>query len=133
MFSSRLPIDVINAIESRAAAKDESKTEALSALVRDSLDMHGRDGLESRLAAAQAVIDEQERMLSKRGKRTPRTKRLGVSMTLAEAATVDRGAHAAGMSRADYIRQQLLPDSARTLPRQQALPNARRPALPTGK
>ena len=77
MFSSRLPDTTMRAIEARAAKRGLTKTEALASLVEDALDMRGREGLEARVAAMQATIDEQDRIITKQtGKRTPRTKRL---------------------------------------------------------
>lgn len=149
MFSSRLPEATLSAIEARAARQNESKSEALAGLVADALDMRGRDGLESRIAALEAVVAEQARLLEKDGKRTPRVKRLSVGLTLAEAAEVEKAAHAAGMNRADYLRERILgrgPHAPRTLPvgrTQPALPGGgsgsgarqqrqRRPALKSG-
>ena len=131
MFSSRLPAATLGAIEERAAKRGQSKSEALAGLVADALDMRGRDGLESRIAALEATVAEQARILAKQGKQTPRTKRLGVSLTLAEAAAVEKAAHAAGLSRADYLREQILGGGPRT---RRVLPNAGQlPALPAGR
>ena len=119
MFSSRLPDATMGAIEARANKRGITKSEALASLVDDALDMRGREGLEARVAAMQATIDEQERILSRRGKRTPRTKRLSVGMTLAEAAEVDRAARRAGLTRSEYLRGRILPGGGRA---QRALP-----------
>ena len=121
MFSSRLPDATMRAIEARANKRGLTKTEALSSLVEDAVDMRGREGLETRLAAAQAVIDEQERIIARHtGKRTPRTKRLSVGLTLAEAAEVDGAARAAGLTRSEYLRGRILPSGGRA---RQALPS----------
>ena len=111
MFTSRLPDATMRAIEARANKRGMTKTEALTSLVEDALDMRGRAGLEARLAAAEAIIDEQERFIAKQtGKHTPRTKRLSVGLTLAEAAEVDRAARRAGLTRSEYMRSRILPD-----------------------
>ena len=110
MFTSRLPDATMRAIEARANKRGMTKTEALTSLVEDALDMRGREGLEARVAAMQATIDEQERIIAKQtGKPTPRTKRLSVGLTLAEAGEVDRAAREAGLTRSEYLRRRILP------------------------
>lgn len=130
MFTSRLPDNIHAIIEERAKRRNESKAEALAGLVGDAVDMRGRDGLTSQLAAAQATIEEQERILARHGKRTPKRKRLGVSLSLGEARAVEQAAHAAGMRRGDYLRTCIL-GAPHTL---RALPDGDRPAaaLPDG-
>lgn len=137
MFSSRLSEATHAIIDERATRDRVSKAEALSSLLADATDPSGRGGLTAQLAAAQATIEEQSRMLSRHGKRTPKRKRLGVSLSLTEARDVERAAHAAGMNRGEYLRKCILagPRTLKALPdadRTPALPTGR-PALPTGK
>lgn len=129
MFSSRLPAATMEAIEARANKRGSTKSEALASLVDDALDMRGRDGLESRIAVQQAIIEEQERIIKKQtGKPTPRTKRLSVGVTLAEAAAIDKAARQAGMTRSEYLRSRIVGDDIT----KKALPGSRQPALPPG-
>lgn len=128
MFSSRLPAATMEAIEARANKRGTTKSEALASLVDDALDMRGRDGLESRIAVQQAIINEQERIIQKQtGKPTPRTKRLSVSVTLTEAAAIDRAARQAGMTKSEYMRRRIVGDDGKT---KKTLPDSPPPALP---
>ena len=138
MFSSRLDEPTHAIIEERATRDHTSKAEALSSLLADATDPSGRGGLAAQLAAAQATIAEQERIIARSGKRTPKRKRLGMSVSLVEAREIERAAHEAGMSRGEYLRRCALagPQTLRTLPagdgQTAALP-AGRPALPAGR
>lgn len=125
MFSTRLPTTTVQAIQRHAELNQQSQSEALTALLDSALDMSGRDGLEARLAAAEAKIQEQERIVRRHtGKATPNSKRVSLGVTLAEAAAIDRAATNAGMTRSEFLRERVFGDRNR-----QPLP-APRPALP---
>ena len=126
MFSTRLPTATVQAIQRHAELNKQSQSEALTALLDAALDMSGRDGLEARLAAAEAKIQEQERIVRKHtGRGTPNSKRVSLGVTLAEAAALDKAASNAGMTRAEFLRERVFGDSRNRRP----LP-APRPALP---
>ena len=129
MFSTRLPIATVDAIQQRAQMAGKSQSEALAALVSDALDMSGRSGLEARLAAAEATVQEQERIVRRHtGRATPRTKRMSLGMTLTEAMAVDKAAQAAGMTRSEFLRDRVFgrDGDRKPLPLKQAAS----PALP---
>ena len=125
MISVRLAPGTAAAIQARAAKGRTTQSKALTALIDDALSMRGRDGLETRIAALEATVAEQERIIQRAGKRTPRVKRLSVGMTLAEAAQVEKAAHKAGMTRAEFLRSRIFagPTKQRTL-------SSNTPALP---
>lgn len=126
MFSTRLPTATVEAIQRHATLNKQSQSEALTAMLDSALDMSGRDGLEQRLAAAEAKIQEQERIVRRHtGKATPTVKRISLGVTLAEAAAVDKAATNAGMTRGEFLRERVF-GSDRT---RRPLP-APRPALP---
>ena len=128
IFSSRLPDATLRAIEARANKRGTTKSEALASLVDDALDMRGRDGLEARVAMQQAIIDEQERIIARQtGKLTPRTKRLSVNVSLAEAAEIDKAARQAGMTRSEYMRSRIMGGDGKV---KRALPDTQPRALP---
>ena len=109
MFSSRLPDATVNAIEARANKRRLSKSEALASLVADAIDMRGRDGLETRIAAMQQTIDEQERIIQRTtGKPTPKRKRVSVALSLPEIDAIDQAARRAGATRAEFLRGRIL-------------------------
>lgn len=125
MISVRLPAATIDAIQRRAARAGTTQSQALGALISDALNMKGKDGMEAKIAAMQAVIDEQDQIIRRKtGKPTPKTKRMSIGMTLAEAAQIDRAAHAAGMTRAEFLRRQIFAGS------RGALKDGQQPALP---
>ena len=138
-FTARLSDSTLDAIASRAASRKQSKAAALEGLVDEALDTRGRDGLELRIAALEATVAEQEKLLRGQGKQTPRTKRVSVGLTLAEAAALEKAARTAGMSRADFIRDMLI-DRRGAVRAHPALPSAidmppnapPTPALPNG-
>ena len=126
MFSTRLPTDTVAAIQRHATLNKQSQSEALTALLDSALDMSGRDGLEARLAAAEAKIQEQERIVRRHtGKATPNSKRVSLAVTLAEAAALDKAATNAGMTRGEFLRERVFGGDRTRRP----LP-APRPALP---
>ena len=130
MYATRLSLDTIGLIQNYAKMHDKSQSEAVTSLIGDALDMKGRDGLESRLAAAEAKIAEQERLVRKAtGRPTPKTKRMSLGMSLAEYAAVDKAARAAGQTRGEFLRERVFgaggPAAARPMPAVQE-----RPALP---
>ena len=125
MFSTRLPTTTVQAIQRHAELNQQSQSEALTALLDSALDMSGRDGLEARLAAAEAKIQEQERIVRRHtGKATPNSKRVSLGVTLAEAAAIDRAATNAGMTRSEFLRERVFGD------RNRRPLSAPRPALP---
>ena len=127
MFSTRLPADAVQAIQRHAELNKQSQSEALVDLLDRALDVRGREGLETRLAAAEAKIIEQERIVRRHtgGRGTPNVKRVSLGVTLAEAAALDRAALDAGMTRAEFLRARVFGDGRRP-----ALPSTTRPALP---
>ena len=104
MISVRLPESTLAAIHDRAADEQTSQSKTLARLIDDSLRMEGRDGMTMRIATLEATVAEQERLLARAGKRTPKRKRMSIGMTLAEARQVEKAAHAAGMTRAEFLR-----------------------------
>ena len=104
MISVRLPESTLKAIQERAADGQASQSKTLARLIDDSLHMEGRDGMTMRIATLEATVAEQEQIIRRAGKRTPKRKRVSIGMTLAEARQIDKAAHAAGMTRAEFLR-----------------------------
>lgn len=127
MISVRLPPAVLDAVQGRAAKAHKTQSQAVVDLLGDALDTRGRTGIEARLAAAEATIAEQERMLQRHGKRTPRRKRVSCGLTLAEAAALDRAARQAGMTRGEFLRARIVGGADGT--QRRALPSGAVPAL----
>ena len=136
MFATRLSLDTIDLIQNYAKERGQSQNEALTHLIGDALDMKGREGLETRLNAANALIAEQERRLRKAtGNATPKRKRLSLGVSLAEAAAVDHAARRAGKTRGEIIRMRLFDGTGKVappahVPRLSASATTVRPALP---
>ena len=126
MITLRLPPGTARALQGRATRAKTTRTEVVKALIDDALSMRGRDGLETRLAAMEATIAEQERIIAKAGRKTPRKKRIGMSVTLAEAAQIDKAARKAGQTRGEFLRERVFGP----LPKQRMLPGGSPPALP---
>ena len=129
MLSVRLPTTTVETIQSRAAASGKSQAETLATLVDGALNMSGRGGLEVRLAAAEAKIAEQERIVRRHtGRATPNRKRMSLAMSLAEARAVDKAAAAAGMTRGEFLRDRVFGGAGR-----KPLPTLKQPtpALPS--
>ena len=127
MISARFSDELATAITDHAVNRGTSQSEALSNLVRDALDLSGREGLEMRLAAAEAKNVEQERIVRRlTGRGTPRTKRMSIGMSLAEAAAIEKAAQAAGMTRGEFLRDRIFGSGDR-----RPL-HLKRPALPEG-
>ena len=120
IVSVRLPPAIREAVQARAERGGKTQSQAVVDLLGDALDTRGRSGLEARLAAAEAVIAEQERLLQRQDKRTPRRKRVSCGLTLSEAAAVDKAARNAGLTRGEFLRQRILGNA----PKRQALPGS---------
>ena len=109
----QLPDSMVSAIEARATKHSTTMNEALASLIEDALDMKGRDGLETRVAAMQAVIGEQERIIAQHGKTTPRPEQLVVDVSLMESAKIAKAARQAGLTMSAYMRRRILRNDMR--------------------
>ena len=101
-----------DAIQGRTTGEQTSQSKILATLIDDALNMQGRDGMATRIAVLEATVAEQERILMRAGKRTPKRKRVSVGMTLAETRQIDAAAHAAGMTRAEFLRSRIFGPTA---------------------
>ncbi len=121
----------IEAVRQRAEGRRISQSAAMAELVADALDMRGRDGLETRLAAAEAEVAELRRTIRRlTGRDAPKRVRASLGMTVAEAGALDKAARQAGMTRAEFLRTRVFGDSAELGPTRPPFAKPVRPALP---
>ena len=127
-ITARLDAGAVNAMRAEAEASHISITEVIERAI-DAYH-HGGGAVEpSKIAAMQAVIDEQERIIRRKtGKPTPKTKRVTLSIPLAELRQIDTRARHEGKTRAEYLRGQIYGAGRRGPAR--ALPVQETPALP---
>lgn len=108
VWSARLPPATIEAVRQRAEGRGISQSAAMAELVADALDMRGRDGMETRLAAAEAEVVELRRTIRRlTGRDVPRRVRTSIGMTVAEAGLLDQAAREAGLTRAEFLRSRV--------------------------
>ena len=133
VWSARLPMATIEAVRQRAEGRGISQSAAMAELVADALDMRGRDGMETRLAAAEAEVAELRRTIRRlTGRNAPKRVRASLGMTVAEAGLLDEAARQAGMTRAEFLRTRVFGDSAELGggPARRPAGKPARPALP---
>ena len=104
-ITARLSPDTIDALQVEAKERRSTVTQIIEVAV----DAHQRGGgpsaAERRIAALEATVAEQDRIIRQRtGRPTPKTKRVSVAIPLADLAQYEKQARHAGMTRAEFLR-----------------------------
>ena len=103
-INARIDAKAARALKQEAKARGKTTTEILEQLIHDHQTIAGPTGSERKIAALEATIKEQERIVRKHtGKSTPRKRRISLAISHEAAQRLEQEANAAGMSRGELV------------------------------
>ena len=103
-INARIDEAAARALKSEAAARNMSTTDILNEIIREHQATSGPTGAERKIAALEAVIQEQERQVRKHtGRATPRKRRMSLTITHEAAQRLETEAAASGMTKSELI------------------------------
>ena len=112
-INARIDSDMIKTLRAEASERGQTLTECLESLINEHQTMTGASAAERKIAALEARLAEQERIVKKHtGQPTPEKRRVGLTLPLAAAQELDAQAHRHGMSRSEFVAA--IMDGART-------------------
>ena len=103
-INARIDAKAARALKQEAKARGKTTTEILEQLIHDHQTIAGPTGAERRIAALEATIREQERIVRKHtGRATPRKRRISLAISHEAAERLRAEANAAGMSQGALV------------------------------
>lgn len=102
-LNARIDAKAMSALKSEAKERQQTVTQLLEQIITQHQSIESPDA-ERKMAALEATINEQDRLLRKRtGKGTPAKRRITLTISHEAAQRIDKEAAAAGMSRSELI------------------------------